>query len=370
MSYTPWREILGYDADVTMVVEARGHGKTYGLREQCLRDYLNNGSRFAVITRFEEHIPDVARDYFGALTRLNSKGEATSRLFRDRRFAFRRRGYLYQIAEIPRDHWGDVGWKPEKTDWDVIAYFVALSNYQRYKELTYAGVRRVVFDEALIENPSGHRDYLPDEYERLVSLVDSVTRERADTTAHKPNVYLLSNSVGGIANPYFRHFGINKVPPSGFSWHKDKTLLLYIGDDKAYSREKASDTVAGRMSRGTRAAAASNENRFTTRADAGMIAHKPSTAFCKFGVQVAGYRFAVWVDMETGYYYITQRIPRGTDTFALTTADNTVNYILARRTEPTMRSLCELYRLDLIRFQNEAIQQVFEEQFLPLYGIR
>lgn len=370
MGYTPWQKIFSYDADVTMVIEARGHGKTYGLREQCFRDYLNNGERFVIVSRVEYHLPDIARDYFGALMKPNKQGEATSRLFRDRRFTFRRKGYTLQMAEVPEDMWGEPGWKPQKIEWQIIAYLVALSNYQRYKELTYAGVRRVVFDEALIENPTGARDYLPDEYERFVSLVDSTTRERADSGTHKPNVYLLSNSVGGVANPYFRHWGIVTVPPDGFSWHADHTMLLYVGKDAGYSVEKVRDTVAGRMSRGTRSAKASNDNEFTSRADAGMIMRKPSGAVFKYGVLCAGHRLAVWVDLDAGFYFVTPRIPAGGDTYAITAKDNTVNYIMARRMEPEIRELTEAYRLGLVRFQNEATETDFETLLLPLFGFR
>lgn len=375
MSYTPWKKIFSYDADVSMVIEARGHGKTFGLREQCLKDYLQDKERFCIVARYEYQLHDIARDYFGALSRLNKHGEPASPIFRERRFVFRRKGYLLQIQEAPalntEDGLAALSWKPAKEDWETIAYLAALSNYQRYKELTYAGVRRIVFDEALIENPTGIRDYLPDEYERLVSVVDSVTRERADDTGrHKPNVYLLSNSVGGVANPYFAHFGIRSVPPKGFTWHAGKTMLLYVGEDTAYSVAKAKDTVAGRMSRGTRAAAAINDNEFTSRAEAGMIRRKPSNAVCKYGVVLSGHRFSVWVDIDEGYYYIVPRIPRGMDTFALTTSDNTVNYLMARRMEPEIRALCECYRLGLVRFQDESVETDFETLLLPLYGFR
>lgn len=370
MSYTPWRRILSYDADVTMVIEARGHGKTYGLREQCLRDWLERGDRFAVVVRYADRIPDVARDYFGALLKPNRNGEPMSRLMRDRRLLFRRKGYTLFTAPVPPEHWGDPAWKPEKTAWQPIGYFVALNSYQDAKELTFARVRRVIFDEALIENPDGRRDYLPGEYERLVSLVDSVTRERPGSGAHKPNVYLLSNAAGSIANPYFRHFGVNVIPPKGFSWWADKTLLLYMGDDREYSREKASQTVAGRMSRGTLAARVSNDNTFASRESAGLIEGKTPEAFPKWGYRLAGELFSVWVDMERGVYYVCEGAPRGLDTYALTAADNTVNYLMARRQEPEIRSLCDAYRLGLVRFTTEYAQTVFETRLLPLYGYR
>ena len=35
-----WHKTLSYDADVTMVIGPRGVGKTFGLRKQCIKDFL------------------------------------------------------------------------------------------------------------------------------------------------------------------------------------------------------------------------------------------------------------------------------------------------------------------------------------------
>lgn len=368
--YTPWRRIFSYDADVSIVIEARGHGKTYGLREQCLRDWLERRDRFCVVVRYKDRIPDVGRDYFGALYKPGRDGYPTSRLLRDARPVFHRKGYTLYAQLQPPDTWTNPAWKPDKNRWEPCGYFVALSAYQDVKELTFARVRRVVFDEALIENPDGRRDYLPGEYDRLVSVVDSVTRERPGGDAHKPNVYLLANAAGSIANPYFAHFGIRDVPPPGFSWWAGKTCLLYVGRDTAYAQAKAADTVAGRMSRGTTAARVSNDNEFQTRRDAGLIAGKTAAAVCKYGLRIDGRVYSIWVDMGEGVYYAQEGAPRDTDIFALTAADNGVNYILARRMEPEIASLADVYRLGLLRFSDESVQLAFETRLFPLFGIR
>lgn len=368
--FTPWRKILSYNADVTIVIEARGHGKTYGLREQCLRDWIENGSRFCVVVRYRDRIADVARDYFGALYKPNRDGVPSSKLVRQYRPLFRRRGYTLYAQLQPADTWNDPAWTPDRDKWTPCGYFVALSAYQDAKELTFANVRRVVFDEALIENPGGARDYLPGEYDRLVSVVDSVTRERPGEGVRKPNVYLLANAAGTVANPYFAHYGIRDIPPSGFSWWGGKTCLLYVGEDTAFAQAKASETVAGRMSAGTKAALVSNENRFATRRNAGMIARKTSSASCKYGLKLDGRLYSVWADLEEGIYYVQEDAPADADVYALTAADNTINYILARRMEPEIRALADIYRLGLMRFSSEAVELAFENRLFPLYGIK
>lgn len=58
--YYDWEKTLSYDADVTMVIGARGVGKTFGLRKQCIKDFLRDGSRFVEVTRFKNELSGVS----------------------------------------------------------------------------------------------------------------------------------------------------------------------------------------------------------------------------------------------------------------------------------------------------------------------
>ena len=75
----PWDKILSYDADVTMIADSRGRGKTFGMREQFLRDYNKNHNCFVQIVRHESRIRQIANGYFDALYKLNTQGETTSK---------------------------------------------------------------------------------------------------------------------------------------------------------------------------------------------------------------------------------------------------------------------------------------------------
>ena len=68
-----WAKTLSYDADVTMVIGARGIGKTFGLRRQCIRDFLKDGSRFVEITRYNNELSGVSDGYFNRLSELFRK---------------------------------------------------------------------------------------------------------------------------------------------------------------------------------------------------------------------------------------------------------------------------------------------------------
>ena len=70
-----WAKTLSYDADVTMVIGARGIGKTFGLRRQCIRDFLKDGSRFVEITRYNNELSGVSDGYFNRLSELPEFGD-------------------------------------------------------------------------------------------------------------------------------------------------------------------------------------------------------------------------------------------------------------------------------------------------------
>ena len=65
--YYDWNKTLSYDADVTMVVGARGIGKTYGLRLQFIRDWIKDGSRFVELVRHKNELSDFSATYFNRI---------------------------------------------------------------------------------------------------------------------------------------------------------------------------------------------------------------------------------------------------------------------------------------------------------------
>ena len=149
-----WNKTLSYDADVTMVIGARGIGKTFGLRKQCIKDFLRDGSRFVEITRYNNELSGVSDGYFN---RLSSLPDFSDYVFKsDARYA-----YIADKDETKK--------KPE---WKLIGYFVSLSSAQRMKKRTFDHVRRLIFDEAILERSDRYHRYLPNEFGTLANLVE------------------------------------------------------------------------------------------------------------------------------------------------------------------------------------------------------
>lgn len=351
--YYDWNKTLSYDADVTMVVGARGIGKTYGLRLQFIRDWIKDGSRFAEIVRHKNELSDFSATYFNRIEENNE--------FPD--FVFKTSPRHAYIAYKPKN-------KDDKPQWKLIGYFGALTEAQAMKKRTYSKVKRILLDEAVIDKRlDRYHNYLPNEFGILANILDSISRERSETEYNKRcRVYLLGNACD-LLNVYFAAYGVNKEPKEGYSWHKNKTMLLHYVKNAEYAKAKTNDTVAGRMLANTADELVASANEFL-RANNDYVFKKPKHAKFYFGLVYNDKKFGVWADYKEGYYYVTEKIPKNASPiYALSASDNKVNYIMAKRAEGALRGFADLYYVGIIRYETPYIKEQFLE-VLNLFGVR
>lgn len=350
--YYNWERTLSYDADVTMVIGARGVGKTFGLRKQCLLDYIKRGHRFVEVVRYRAELSSVADGYF---SRLQEQPEFEDYVFRtDSRYGY--------IAARPES-------EEAKPKWDKVCYFVALTDKQKLKKMTFFKVRRIIFDEAVLDRTDRFHHYLATEFTDLADIVDTVSRERGDVEQKiKPRVYLLGNACD-LGNPYFGRYHVETNLDFGYHWYENKTFLLHYVQARSYGRDKARNTVAGRMLRGTSAGRTSISNEFV-HASREFVEHKSKSAKFSFGIVINGECYGIWADMQRGRYYVTDHIPNNNDskTYFLTIDDGSVNYIAASKASPALKSFAEMYYMGIIRYDSVQVKSGFIK-VLNLFGI-
>lgn len=346
-----WEKTLSYDADVTMVVGARGLGKTYGLRVRFIRDFLKDASRFVEVCRFKNELSGVADGYFNRV-----QNEFPDYIFRtDAKYAY--------IAEKKKKGSND------KPVWKVIGYFCALSDSQALKKRTFDHVRRIVLDEAILDSTDRYHRYLPNEFTKLANLVDTVSRERADTKSTRPRVYLLGNACD-YSNPYFAAYRVTTDITFGYWWFRNKTFLLHYVDSSEYGQDKLVGTVAGRMIAGTEEGHIAANNEFSI-SSGDFVERKPKRAKYMFGIVLNGRKYGIWCDAQEGLYHVTESYPNTRDrpVYSLTASDSGVNYVMAKRAEPAMKSFSELWYLGLVRYESVRVKMDFQE-VLAFFGIR
>lgn len=351
MGYYNWNDTLARDALVTMVIGYRGVGKTYGLRMQFVRDYLKDGSRFCDISRTKSERHKVSQDYF---SKIEHNGEFDN-------YIFKYTGNKCYIAKKPEEG--------EKPDWELMGYFVALTEAITAKKETFVGVKRIVFDEALIDKQiSPYSRYLPNEFSILANLVDSITRENVNNETKAPHLYLLGNAVD-MVNPYFMGYGIDKVPENGFTWYDGKKFLLHYpkGDGESI-KKKVDTTLSGYLASKTEQGKSALYNEFSV-ADDGLIAKKTRDARFAWGWRYKGHVYGVWQSKDS-YIYINRQVPKSGNPliYALTKDDESVNLVMAKRNEDKFLFLKECYYAGLLRYDTNATRLQFLDM-MRIYGI-
>lgn len=362
--YIDWPLILSKDAPYNLVIDARTRGKTFGLRYQCaLRDYPKRHKRFVELARTKEQLKGSDALQVGYFEKMYSALPDDPLL---RRYLLDTHGRYARIAERPED-----GKKPA---WDTLGYFLALSDAGSIKNRSssFADVRRYIFDEALLDRRIDRvHNYLPNEVEAVASIMTSVSRENRNTPdSDRPRLYLLGNAVD-LTCPWLAHFGIRDVPPYGFSWHfGGKCLLWYGPPDKDWALAQ-DESISGGLLAGSATSAANNLNEFSTLDDS-YFGDVPRRATFAFGVAYQGDTFGVWLDMQEGYYYVTQGLPKDTASkpiYALTASDARPNYVMARRAQQSLKGFVDLYYMGIVRYSDHATRGKFL-QALSLFGVR
>lgn len=338
----------GTNGEFCIVVGARGIGKTFGLRKQFVLDWIRDGSRFCEVCRNAAELPFVMQGYFD---KLQAKGLFSEYEFKcEKNAAFARR--------LPFDD-------DNQNEWDCIGYFVALTQFQRDKKRTFANVKRVVFDEAILDRKDKHHRYLPNEFAIFANMVSTVLREEPGVPT-KGKVYLLGNACD-LCAPYLFNLGIRKVPPFGFSYHNGKhTLLHYV--EAVGAREREAETLVGRMLAGNEEAKTMFDNVFQDANDE-FIESKTSNAKFAYGIRFQKMSFGVWLDWSNGLFYVNEKIPNNErNVYTLTKSDATIDYQSARKTNAQLQVLVDCFYMGAVRYSSPAIREAFLN-VLTFFGV-
>ena len=353
MSFYNWQATFsrqtGSQGEFCIVIGGKGIGKTFGLRLQCVRDFIKGGFRFVELSRTKDETKSVMVGYFD---RLQYCGYFKDYVFKTEKNA----GY---IALKPKD-------ESEKPNWSLCCYFVSLTVFQREKKRTYSNVKRVIFDEAIIDSKDRYHRYLPNEFFILANILDSIFREQPND---KPiyRVYLLGNSCN-LVNLYLQHLGVNRQPEYGYSFFNGKhTLLHYV--EPMDAAERQAYTLVGRMLSGTDESDMVYNNKFETGND-DDIDQKPSNAKFAYGLKYLKRDFGIWTDYKNGLIYVTNWIPKDSRTvYALTKRDSTLNYALIQRNSKLMQALANIAWSGGLRYQDVATREMFWK-LLELLGVK
>lgn len=340
MEWYDWNKTFSYShARWVIVISARGYGKTYGLRKQCVRDYIKKKRRFVEVVRHQSEIADVGRGYFEKLDANNE--------FPDHEFKYQ--GERFYIRKAGTDD-----------EWQLIGYVVALTNEQKYKKMTFANVKRFIFDEGLIEHKDRYKRYLPREFQKLDGLRSSITRETPEDPSDSV-VYVLGNAVDYTC-PLLEALGIRKIPDYGRHVYNNGDVLLdYV--EPIYYDEYVTKTAIGRaMADGEGKAIFGNE---FLGAHEEYVEPKPKHSKFWRGYKFQGHTFALWIAPDN-YCYVTDKAPARARLKAFTLDDDSINYDLIRKSGNDAKQLRTLFYRKFMRYESAVIRERYSDMLLSL----
>lgn len=317
--YYDTRKILSYNAVYNFCLGARGKGKTYGFKKYAIKKAIKTGEQFIVLRRFK--------------TELQGRGT----FFADIAHEFP--GVSFRINGMEAQMTMDTG---KEAQWQTIGYFVALSNAQSKKSVSYHKVTTIIFDEFLIDKGALH--YLPDEVRAFNDFYSTVDRYK-----DKTKVFFLANSVS-ITNPYFLEYNI--IPEHGEQWIRayDGFICVNIIDDKAFNQEVYT-TRFGAFIAGTEYAAYAVDSEFADNHDA-MVDGKTPIARYHFTLETKNGVVSVWLDHVNRIWYAQDDRPKQEKYWTLDPAKMREGRFLVHKSDKTLQILRAAYSQGRMRFSS------------------
>ena len=186
-------ELLSKNRLMNFIIGNRGGGKTYHWKVRCIKDFLNKGSQFIWVRRYNTELENIKKWY-----------DDISHEFE---------GYKLEVTK-----------KHIMIDGKIAGYIGALSTSQRLKSNAYPNVDKIVFDEFLIDK--GSLRYIKGEVELMLELIETIFRMRDNNN----KVVFIANAIS-IVNPYFTYFNIKPNLDKRFTLSKHICIELYTNEE-------------------------------------------------------------------------------------------------------------------------------------------
>ncbi len=224
--------LLSYNCLLSIVIGERGVGKTYSMKDYCIRHFLNKKKKFCWIRRYASDLDEAVgtTDDLKFFTAISKKHP-----------------YKYSMSVNKKMITLYLNEKP-------CGYATSLRAAESLKGSEYSDVDTIILDEFLVGDGGSH--YLKNEPMYLLSLIETIARFR------KIRVILLGNASGSVINPYFDFFKIHLPYNSEYQTFKNGTIVVHYIKNEKYRQAKR-ESEFGQLVAGTEYEEYAIENKFT-----------------------------------------------------------------------------------------------------------
>lgn len=322
-------DINGCKPEIYMVTTNRTGGKTTYFGRLCVNRFLENGSKFGLIYRYNYELDDVTDKFYKDIGSLFFK---THTMESKRRAS----GIFHELF----------------IDGGSCGYAFSLNSADQIKKYShlFSDVDRMIFDE--FQSETNH--YCSDEIKKLLSVHTSVARGQGEQVRYVP-VYMLSNPVS-IINPYYVQMGVCDRLRDDTKFLRGNGWVLEQGFVESASVEQKKSGFNKAFSSNEYVAYSSeavylNDNKSFIEKPDGKGRYICTLKFegCEYGVREY---------TENGYVYCDDKPDRTFPTrISVTTDDHDINYVMLKRNDFFLSNLRYLFERGCFRFKDLKCKQ-------------
>lgn len=237
-----------------------------------------------------------------------------------------------------------------------IAYCISLYEYMEIKKYSFPEVYYIVFDEYMLEL-NNFRKYVGGwkEPDRLLSIYQTIDRGEDRVT-----VFCLGNNTQ-FYNPYHLHeaFRIPNIEP-GKIWYNKFTLFQWALPSDELTKYLNQTEFNQQMKR-TEYGKMAIQGKYEDTAKYNVAPLTKNSRY-QFTVACNGMEFGIYSDMDLSLVFVSQKVdPNFPYRYALTVEDHTENTLLVNSKIPHLQWFNRIFRLGIVRFENEETQAKFTE---------
>lgn len=295
-TYYDFSQLLSYNGTYNVIADSRGSGKTYGWTKLALNGWFKNRDEFFYLRRYKEEIQKSAPLFFNAIAHEFPYAD------------FKTEGMFARVASAETRG-------TKKRQWDTIGYFGALSTSHQLKSVPFPNVRRIGYDEFIIER--GNTVYITSEVAKLNNFFSTVNRRRTDC-----KLFMMANAVS-MSNPYFAQWGIR--PDLGVEFQKlwknpvtgKHFMIAHFPEGEGYQAEaRATDFGMFVTESDPEYADYAIGNKFAD-AHTELISSKTSDAKYRFSLETPDGTFSIWYDRDIQRFFAQGKRPKVEKLFTL-----------------------------------------------------
>src|SRR5690606_25840288 len=280
---------LTYNRIFNFAVGVRGGGKTFNALKESIEKHLKerkNGKQweFIYLRRRVVDLDDACN---------GSKGDGD--LFSD----IRAKGYFADHElKVVADKAGGYNFY---CDGKIMGYGKALSTSSSRRSTSKPYVKRILYDEFLIDDSSGSRQYYlngGDEFFVFSNFYETIARGRDIPVLFIGNAF-------SMVNPYFRELDIRIADPEDNKIYKGKAWTVVFWKDPDFIAERQK-TQFYQATAGSKFSEHAFGNSFYLDRD-DFIKKRPKESEHQFSLVYMGKTYGVWVDWDNGKYYVSSK---------------------------------------------------------------